>query len=1135
MEERYTNSLIDSIHKHIYELQYLAKNNKNTLRDLNAFKILHNLYSWADWYSVNEKDKVKLLRLMDCLILRNSDLVLPIIIPSCKFYSNVNTPQTIYTWQKLCGYIPVEPEEPVGSITFSKIVTEEGIVIPNTNRFDIEVTNEEDIIGSFSIMSGTDIVIEDLPLGVYLVAESSPSSGYNLISIVPNPVVITREDLHKNVAITNNKIVIPPSLGSITINKLIRNYLGNPIVDATNFGIILTGPSGKTGTVAQDAPLTFANLIQGTYTISEVLNSSYNLISIIPNTIVINEANLRDSVNIINEEVFVPTFGSITVIKEVYEDGILIEDYTSFEVTLTQPGGNVNGLPQTSVWDDSEVWEDDAIWMDAPNLGGSVSITGTVSSVVNLIFPELAFGTYIITEINLPLGYEWLSTVLSSITLTVENPDQTVVIKNNKVEVITAGNITITKTLTDPIPNPAPTFNINIIGETTISRTLAINTPINVGLNFGDYEIIEVPQIGYALTSITPATFTIGNDNLDVDIQIVNKICGVELDWIFNSYFDHYEQNSISVLSVGNLLSNYVLDAYVIDWYRDGIFEMTSGIGTDPDIESFHPFLGLASIPVLAGLWVPIIRYVVVGGVRIFRDPNHPDRVCEDWNANLGNLPVIIVVAPLDCATTAPGAAPFNFRLSYISSQDFALGARKLRFNLNANAKYMAIRFGGYTVADRIDVYLNGETTLLYSMIVGTNYNTNDWTTTPKKKAIQIVNKIIELPTYVTGNHLIIKITPSVLESNYNTNWQLFLKCLDSSYIFDASAVTNDYSKITDINMVWEPTTCSYNIMLTPLLYSPDTYGLGAFRDVYNIGGGSPTTNNSFGIDYINRKYYLRHLYTKSRGITTISQPGSTQSASSYNTVNYTKINDKLTITYTDIRDYDAAIASLTTIQNNPIFFPEFINDNTHINFYRYIRLDLRLTMLTCGDTATSKTIYVHPTSNITINNVSQQIIITFVPITMGLPQIICDTTYASCENIVFNTNAAITNPDFNINSKCNPIALFGVSTRATGIVQSTATSVNGGCSFTMADNEQIPFSNVGLLRTIIPNGTWGMYFAYFRSVITATRDVNNEYTQNPIDNFEVYQQLNNVNEIAVDNLIYKKVEGVVTVNLLPA
>lgn len=100
MDERYTISLIDSTKSYLYNLQYLAKDNAQTLKDISILDIFTNLYNWADWFEVSENDKIKLQKLMDCILFRNSDLTLPTIVPGT-YYSNVSTPQTIHTWQRV--------------------------------------------------------------------------------------------------------------------------------------------------------------------------------------------------------------------------------------------------------------------------------------------------------------------------------------------------------------------------------------------------------------------------------------------------------------------------------------------------------------------------------------------------------------------------------------------------------------------------------------------------------------------------------------------------------------------------------------------------------------------------------------------------------------------------------------------------------------------------------------------------------------------------------------------------------------------------------------------------------------------------------------------------------------------------
>jgi len=48
MDEKYTNSIIDSANNYLYNLQYLAQASPIDLKDIMVLDIIHNIYSWAD-------------------------------------------------------------------------------------------------------------------------------------------------------------------------------------------------------------------------------------------------------------------------------------------------------------------------------------------------------------------------------------------------------------------------------------------------------------------------------------------------------------------------------------------------------------------------------------------------------------------------------------------------------------------------------------------------------------------------------------------------------------------------------------------------------------------------------------------------------------------------------------------------------------------------------------------------------------------------------------------------------------------------------------------------------------------------------------------------------------------------------
>lgn len=100
MEDKYTHSIIDNTLQMIYDLQYLGRNNRKTLKDLTKLKILNMVYQWVEWYHISEQDKWKIERLMNSIILSNSNLYLPSNIPGIN-YSSVNIPSDTKMWRRV--------------------------------------------------------------------------------------------------------------------------------------------------------------------------------------------------------------------------------------------------------------------------------------------------------------------------------------------------------------------------------------------------------------------------------------------------------------------------------------------------------------------------------------------------------------------------------------------------------------------------------------------------------------------------------------------------------------------------------------------------------------------------------------------------------------------------------------------------------------------------------------------------------------------------------------------------------------------------------------------------------------------------------------------------------------------------
>ena len=94
------HSIIDSTSDYLYRLRYLGTDRKHDLRDIHTLNIIWDIYKQADWYGVSEEDKKTVRVVMDKIIMSNSELRLPSASTE-KYYVNVNTPQNIWTWQRI--------------------------------------------------------------------------------------------------------------------------------------------------------------------------------------------------------------------------------------------------------------------------------------------------------------------------------------------------------------------------------------------------------------------------------------------------------------------------------------------------------------------------------------------------------------------------------------------------------------------------------------------------------------------------------------------------------------------------------------------------------------------------------------------------------------------------------------------------------------------------------------------------------------------------------------------------------------------------------------------------------------------------------------------------------------------------
>jgi len=486
--------------------------------------------------------------------------------------------------------------------------------------------------------------------------------------------------------------------------------------------------------------------------------------------------------------------------------------------------------------------------------------------------------------------------------------------------------------------------------------------------------------------------------------------CGEQLNCGCTLSFSSYIANPVSSLDVGTLQGgSCTFSEYVIDWYRNGNIELVSGIGSNPEIEALHPFTGAAAIPVQGGTWVPVLRYVILTGqtTKIYSGKTK----CQTWCNFNGTLPTI-EVSCIYCDTIS-GSPPtgYNYKISYVTTLDYSLASRTIRFCLpeDGSAKYMAFYFSAFSVADKCTIYLN-ETTELDSYIVGTRFNANTTGSYPRKLALTEAKWLMAIPAYQPGDYLKIVITPSVLETNYLTEWWLALKCLFTDLSNTeclAWPLTLRNYNVNNFAMTQNAASCRWEfnpgIAAIPTTSFPTiaqyvTMGIG----VSTIGAGNGGYLNTTG-----SRMYFNYGRTGSRSYKTTTNTA-TYSCSPITVVKY---GPTFTFTFDSNADYlyyynrwQALIATDWDDLWN--------SDPTNYAYYRFFRIDMYYTEVGCGDVGTSSASYTfHKTTVVTWGvDGNGKDYMTFTPqlITNQLTKLpTCDTGYTMAGTDVNGNNTS--------------------------------------------------------------------------------------------------------------------------------
>lgn len=513
--------------------------------------------------------------------------------------------------------------------------------------------------------------------------------------------------------------------------------------------------------------------------------------------------------------------------------------------------------------------------------------------------------------------------------------------------------------------------------------------------------------------------------------------------------FSSYVSAGVSVLTVGDLLGTpCTFTAYVIDWYKDSLEnpkQFTTGKGTDPDITFFHPLTGTNALPVEGGTWIPVIRYVVVGGVRLYSKPT----LCRKWCSTLTGLPSIVVSS----ATCYNGGsywsgASYTHYYNYNSTvNNVAEASRTIRFDLNSDATTLqfAYAFFADTVADRVTfIYCNQaeeELFVLDDWIVGGDATYNN-TTTPRRCASSSINRAFDLPTYVSGDFLKIKITPSIISGNPNTIWKLYLRCMT---VATGTIITclpdRNINMLTpnpaSISLIYNPTNCRYECNFRPVEVIPNL----SLLNICKYGGmGQTWTGQGIETNWWDgvSTFYFGDIETNAYyGMMT--GYGNTTIRSGIMTVS--KVGDVLTIICAGLTDYNSFKNSYNAVLINANW-TNYTPDATSINHYKAFELYFRVAFPTgtpgtpCGDDGTSRYYRFSMNSIFAWDDTNYTLTITLAdPQVNEYPETACSRVHSNIDSYNSSISSTKSSANFSFTTNC------GYQTPIVGIYHIRATA----------------------------------------------------------------------------------------------
>jgi hypothetical protein len=695
---------------------------------------------------------------------------------------------------------------------------------------------------------------------------------------------------------------------------------------------------------------------------------------------------------------------------------------------------------------------------------------------------------------------------------------------------------------------------LSYLGSTTLGPTLKIysNPPlsnINNGVYVDDVATSAITGGNCPYSLILPDGTTtvrlfdpISFCYCDIPISDNNVCTTCNLD------FDSISNNQISTIYVGNLTGSCdsSISDYRIGWYgpdNSSTLAFTSGKGTIFPHQVNHPITSssLDAPLLLPGNYISKITDVELNGVRF----SYTGGTNNVPSPELINCSTGATVTAFNCSNgTNPGV--YSHYKQFVTDGSSTPQSLSATFILSANTPSFIWALTSFSVYDTLTLTFSGSNypvpiNLEYLKLGGDAGGTNLLPGTFPKvfQSASEFRKVTTLTglTVNNGDSIIINITPN--PTTNATSWTLKFSCYgtptatktcldsykDKPYQIKLDTITATTDSCGEVTISYSVSGCSQND--NSAFVNSDLVTLSSNLSPYQIS----TNNTTKLLNIQSSKLYSGRTSLDTYGFN--SGVACTNSGAG-NTISVTKTTSGFNFFFSNINDvsayYNAFIAKTNQVKT---YGTGFVNDNTNINYYRYIYLvyPTNTGNFTCGDGLVYNYHYLHCNAVCSTGTTTggYTMFVESLPMTNNYtcPTICttnCPNNIASYVSLVNTTNTTTFSTITNTSGLRydNPF-YYGISTYLSTIAESKSSAAQGTLQFTPMYSTNT-YTSSGSTNPLIPDtliptlsGTtwdWGNHFYtnpltsyqqdvfYYQSVIQTFSPLTYKIFAYPVSNF---------------------------------